>query len=128
MTTEEKDIKVKEAQDKAAEYSKESNQAGGLKYGIVSALIVEKAKDGEVIEVVVGFMKPSTRKAKMVAMNYISKQEIDRAGETILNSSLIAEISDPRLTQGSQDDAVYMSAALICVGEIEVYQSYIKKN
>jgi hypothetical protein len=129
MTTEEIQAKVTEATDKANQLSIESNPAGGLKYGKVQPLIVEKTNsEKEVVEVIVGFIKPATRKAKMMAMNYISKQEIDRAGELILNSSLIPELSDPRLTVQSTDDAVYMSASLICVGEIEVYSSYIKKN
>jgi len=130
MTREEVDEKVAEAQDKAQQLSKESNDAGGLKYGPVTTIIVEKtgADKATVEEVIVGFMKKPTRAAKMMGMNYIAKQEIDRAGEVILTSSLIKEVSDPRLSDVSTDDNVFMSAALICVAEIEVYSAYVKKN
>src|SRR5579872_4642546 len=96
-----------------------------IKAGELSAKLGKKVhclfvSKGE--EIIVGFLQEPTLRTKMAAMNSVANQQMDKAGEAILNASLIIDESDERLTLTGSDPNVYVSACLACVQFVEVYE------
>lgn len=79
-------------------------------------------------EVVVGFISEPTLPNKMTAINYLAQQQIDKAGQVILSTSLIKEESDVRLCMNGGDDDVFISACLVANSLLNVYAVEIKKK
>jgi hypothetical protein len=81
-----------------------------------------KDKEGNQI---IGFIREPNRATKMVALDKMFMQSPTLAGETVLDTSLIKEHSDPRITE---DDSCFLGAVTFCIGLIEAYQNEVKKK
>jgi hypothetical protein len=85
--------------------------------------------NGEDNEQIIGFVEEPKRQAKFAAIDLLAKEEITRAGEMLLSSTLIKEVSDYRMSSDSEEhDSIVIGAAMACVSLVQTYSGEIKKN